>query len=178
MRLRLLTGGKIYSISLYASTEGLASTGSRSKLGRILTSIAGYPFASAVSFLLMYLLVQKEYDMICYIFAGFIVVNLVLWVRNLYGIVWLLIFGAMVGSILYFDYPSIEIFAIKVFVAIIFSEAIYTAVVIFILSIKDKQNAGDAKNLAKSTFIPTAIWGVLFMAQAFYFGYLGIQLWF
>lgn len=178
----LVFGHGTKQINLFASTEGVAETlttkGIRGWIPRILISLAGYPFASAMSLLLMYLLVQEKYNMICYILLGFVLVNFVLWVKNLYGRLWLIIFGGIIGSILYFDYPMMEAFLLKVIVAITFSEAIYTALVILYLSIKDRHNAGDATSLAERTFIPTVIWGLLFVAQALYFGYMGIQLWF
>lgn len=174
----MLTSGKVYSISLFANTEGVARTGSRFWVGRVLTSIAGYPFSSFVSFVLMYFLFHQKYEIICYALLGFVVINVLFWVRNIYGILWLLTFGAILGVIWYTGFTTWGVYLITLFVSIVFVEAIYTAFIILWLSIREKENAGDARNLSRSTFIPTVIWGLLFALQSLYFGYLGITHWF
>lgn len=181
----LVTGGKVTKIELFASTEGTAWTNSPTWLGRVLTSIAGYPFASGMSFIFLYFIKQGDYTLMIGFLLAFLVLGFIFWlrnirfliIRNLYGIFWLLTFSGLFGGLLYLDNPVLTQHVLLFLTAILFVQSIISAFVIMKLSFKKPKNAGDATNLAKSVIIiPTQVWGILFFAQSLVFGYYGINL--
>lgn len=172
----LLTGGKVDKIELFANTEGLAWTQSRFWLGRVLTTMAGYPFASFISFLFLYYLSNQKYLSIIIILLTILIIAIILWVRNFYGFLWCISFG----FIFYYIYQLNNAFYIETVLyfitAVLFMESLYSAFVILKLSFTRPKDAGDATSLARTTLIiPAFVWGLAFFAQAVFFAYMGIQ---
>lgn len=161
----LLTFGKIKKIDIFYNTEGLITHTSKNRFLRFLVTLAGYPFASAMAWVLAYLYLQEDYEKLCYLIAGTGVINLIFWVRNLYGIIWLITFGTMT-VLTYFYVPQLNILLIKLIVAVTMYASVKSAFDVLSLSIKKPKDAGDATTLRKSTMIPTFIWGSLFFAQS------------
>lgn len=169
----MLLGGRVKRISLFSNTEGEAITASRFWIGRVITSYAGYTFSSLIAFVCFFLISVGEVKYVLYGFIGFAVVNLVLWVRNFYGIIWLISFISLCGVLLYYGSENLQIFITFFLSAIILTQSVSTAFIILVLSFKDSKNAGDATNLAKHTFIvPAFIWGMLFFGQSVYIAFL------
>lgn len=171
----LLTSGKVYSISLFTNTEGLAVTGSRYWLGRVIVAISGYIFSSFFAFLTFYLYFENKYEWILYILATFCLVNMVLWVRNFYGFIWLVTFTTLLVISYLFLTPLALSYFTLIICSILLTESVTTSFVILKLSHKQPDKAGDAKSLKEATFIPTIIWGLFFFIQSLYFSYLVIR---
>lgn len=172
----LLTSGNVVSIDLNSNTSGSATTQSKYWLFKIAIALAGYFFSSATAFLLFYLISKAKYTWVFYIFCAFAIVNLLFWVRNAYGIFWLLLFSGILALVYYYRIPE-YMFATSVFFSgIVLFESIFSAATVCWISMNEPSNAGDASLLKEFTFIPAPIWGMLFLAQALYFGYLTIQL--
>ncbi|RXI96215.1 M50 family peptidase [Anaerobacillus alkaliphilus] len=162
----LLCKGRVIKISLFPSTEGQIITASGSWISRVFISYAGYTFSPLVAYACFYLIGEGLYLELLYGFIGVAIINLVLWVRNLYGVFWLTTF---IGLCLLFVYlghvGAIEIF-VQFLAALLLVEAVRSAFIICYLSFRDRRQAGDATSLAKSTFIPAFIWGTLFFVQS------------
>ncbi len=172
----LLTSGNVVSIDLNSDTSGAATTQSKYWLFKIMIALAGYFFSSATAFLLFYLISKAKFTWVFYIFCVFAIVNLLFWVRNAYGIFWLLIFAGILGLVFYYRIPN-YLFATAVFFsALVLFESVFSAATICWISMNEPSNAGDATNLRDFTYIPAPIWGMLFLAQALYFGYLTVKL--
>lgn len=166
----LVTGGKVTKIELFASTEGTAWTNSPTWVGRILTSAAGYPFASGMSFVFLYLIKQEDYTLMIIVLLAFLLLGFIFWlrnigfliIRNLYGIFWLLTFSGLFGGLLYVNNPVLTQHVLLFLTAILFVQSIISAFVIMKLSFKKPKDAGDATNLGRSIIIiPTQVWGRL-----------------
>lgn len=166
----LLMGGKIHRIDLFANTEGVATTSSRFWLARVLTSFAGYPFASFVAFLFFYFLLQEQYQVLFYGLAITAALNLLLWVRNLYGIIWLVSLIGLLAGLHYLGDEQIIEYSLLFIGSILLSESIAAAMGILVLSIKQPLDAGDASSLRKSTWVSARIWGLVFFLQSLWFG--------
>lgn len=170
----IITGGKVASIKLFANTSGEAWS-ENTRFGRILTTIVGYPFASVVSVILLKLLSEENYTLIMIIITTFVVVSFILWIRNVYGLIWVISFIYILYQVITANNPTIIIHLVTLLVCIIFIEAIQKAFTIFILSIRDPRNAGDASSLRRSTIIiPTQVWGLFFLIQALILSGYGI----
>jgi len=172
----LLTSGKVYSISLFTNTEGLAITGSRHWFGRVTVAISGYTFSSFFAFLTFYLYSQDKYELIVYILGGFCLANLLfLWVRNLYGIVWLVSFTGILWLSNHFLTHHAMAYFILFVISILLSESVSSAFTILRLSIKEPTRAGDAKSMRDATYLPTVFWGIIFFAQSLLFAFLALK---
>ena len=172
----LLTSGNVVSIDLNSDTSGAAVTQSRFWLCRVLIALAGYVFSSSTAFLLFYLISQSKYEWVIYVFSAFALINLLFWVRNAYGIIWLLLFASMLGVIFYYKNPDLMAVTAVFFSAVVLFESVWSAAVVCWISMHEPQNAGDASNLKTFTFIPAPLWGLFFLAQAIYFAYQSLLL--
>ncbi|WP_281269094.1 M50 family metallopeptidase [Bacillus taeanensis] len=170
----MLTDGKINRVMLFSNTEGLAFTSYRSWFGKVLTAAAGYPLASITAFFFFYLYSLGNYQWIVYILIGITAMSLLFWVRNLYGIYWLVAFGGMLYVIYQHITHPYARYAVLFIISVQMIESVYSSFTIFYLSIKRKNDAGDAAALAASTHIPAACWGLLFLMQSLYFAYLAL----
>jgi hypothetical protein len=162
----LLTSGKVYSISLYRTTEGVAYTSSRSWVSSVIVTYAGYTFASVVSVLSFYLIAEGHVLVLFYSFLGLAIINLLLWVRNFYGVIWLLFFIGSCVLLMYFQLRLVKEIVVYFLSSIVLVHSLLASITIFLLSMSNRQNAGDAYGLQKLTYIPAFVWGFLFFFQS------------
>lgn len=173
----MFTFGKVEKIELFANTSGTAWSSSRFWIGRVLTSLAGYPFASATSYLFLYLIINQKYIYVLGILLIMLVFSFILWVRNLYGFFWIITFLVFMNGLIIYDNATLTYNILLFITTIIFMESISSAFDIFKLSFTQPTKAGDATSLWKSIiFAPSPIWGTFFFVQSLLFGYLGIRL--
>lgn len=185
----LITGGRVEKIELFSNTEGTAWTSSRNWFGRFLTSIAGYPFASFVPFSFLYLMTLEKdvqftlnlyvttvpinfvgMDIVLYTMIFFLLVSLILWVRNLYGFFWMLSFIALFFFLIRADMPLLTDSIVLFITFILVIKSTTSAWDIVNLSFKRTHDAGDATSLHRAThIIPTQVWGIFFFVQAVVF---------
>lgn len=173
----LITSGRVYNIQVFSDMSGVAYTGRSSWLGRVLTSLAGYPFASFVAFVYVLLIQMGHLNVVFYSLVGMLVVSLVLWVRNWFGFIWVTVF--LVGTVGMYVYASTELMTMYVYliIAVLLVEALWTACIVLYISFKTPKESGDCYNLSKSTKIPAIFWGLFFVGQALYFFNLSYTYW-
>jgi len=173
----ILTGGRVQSISLFKNTGGLAITSHRGLIGRVITLFAGYPTASLFSVLYIYALSEGWYRYIAITLSVILIYNLIFWVRNIVGWVWIL---SVLGG-LYFLYTNHYWSGFEISLTIIgltlLIQAFLSSWVIFAMTLKDHDQAGDASLLANTTKIPSVFWGSLFVLQGIVLFILGIIIW-
>jgi len=167
----LFLEGSVKKIELFNDASGTTTTTTKTKFGSFMVAIAGYPFASIVSCFIFYLIsVGYEKGLLIGISILFLFM-LALWIRNIYGAIWILAFCGINGYLIYLNnYHYIQIAALlyAVFIAV---DAVFSSIVILFLSIKQKDKAGDATLLKKITGVPAFIWGLFFAALAIYIFY-------
>lgn len=173
----LLTSGKVYKVQIFSDTSGVAYTGTNNWFSRVLTSLAGYPFASASAFGLIYLMSIDKTIWVFYIIMSLLLVSLVFWVRNIFGLVWICVFGFFTFMIHASGTENMFNIYITLIIAVLLVESVKSSFVILKLSIKSSSNSGDAYNLSQSTFIPAVVWGLFFAVQSVYFLVLGFNYW-
>lgn len=172
-----LTFGKIEKIELFSNTEGLAWTSSPFWIGRVFTSFAGYPAASATSFLFLYFISKHEYFYLFIILCFVIVFSLIFWIRNIYGVLWAISSLGLIYYLITNGNEEIIKAVLLMITTILFFESLKSAFIILKLSFKQPMDAGDATSLWKSIlFIPPQVWGIVFFLQALVFSCMGLQL--
>ncbi|SFK12531.1 Peptidase M50B-like [Halobacillus dabanensis] len=172
----LITGGEVRRVSLLPNTSGFALTGHTSWIGQVLTSLAGYVFASFFAFVFFWLVSRGQYKWMVYILMGFLLINLIFWVRNVYGLFWIFTFGAGFIWLLRSGHEQVVHYVLLFLASLILVESVTSAFEIMWISLVSPGQAGDAANLARATkFIPAPFWGILFFVQALYFALLSIK---
>lgn len=165
-----LSGGGIHHIRLFHDTSGAAYVSSKNRLSLILTALAGYPFASAMAFGCFWLIMNGYTDWMYYTLFGVLIISLLFWVRNGFGLLWTALFLAGTAAVYFYAPAVLQHGYIQMVAAILLVESIRSSWVIFYLSLVSPQSAGDAADLKKATWITARFWGVLFFLQSLYFG--------
>lgn len=164
----VLTSGEVISIELSSDTSGSAFTKSGSKLKAMMVSFAGYPVAAMLSGILIAYTTAHQPKIVFFLLLTIALLNLTLFVRNFYGIVWLFSFSALILFIFWLGDATLSyLFALAV-TLISFSETVFSTLIILYLSLFQPKKAGDASNLARVSGIPAAIWGILITACVSY----------
>jgi len=171
----LLLNGKVYSIKLFHNTSGEAVTGQKGWFSSVVISYAGYTFSSITVYVCFMLLSKGQSLFILYGFVFLAVLNLLLWIRNVYGALWLITFIMMCGWIIYSDKTEVQIFLAYFLSSILLTQSVSSALQIFMISLIRRKAAGDATSLASYTKIPAVLWGFLFFLQAIYVAIISIK---
>ncbi|MFG6146712.1 M50 family metallopeptidase [Halobacillus sp. B23F22_1] len=172
----LLTGGEVRNISLFPNTSGVTMTGHSSWLSQLLTSLSGYVFASFVGYFFFYLIIKGHYRWMVYILMALLLINVLFWVRNIYGIFWLVTFGAGFIWLLRTGHQTVIQYVLVFIACLVMVEAVSSAFEIMLLSLFSPSQAGDAANLARIVpFVPAPIFGFMFFGQAAYFFWLAFR---
>lgn len=157
----ILTSGEVISIELSSDTSGAALTKSGSKIKAMLVSLSGYPFAALMSGIFIALASHNQYKIIFFILISIALINLAFFVRNTYGIVWLITFSGLVIFTFWTGIKEVSNTAALSVSLISLSESVFSTLTILYLGFNEPRKAGDATNLAKTTKVPAAIWGIL-----------------
>lgn len=171
-----LFGGRVETISLFMNSEGVTYSSQSTWIGSFFTSLAGYIFSSFMAFLSFWLIKKEKQTILIDTLLGFIVLNLVFWVRNLYGLFWLASFGVIFLYMLIKGSQNVRNNLLLLIASIILVDSIKSAYEILLISFLQPKSAGDAENLAQLTaFMPVQIWGIFFFAQSLWFCYQGLK---
>lgn len=164
----LITGGGVVNIKLSADTSGAAQTKSKYWLGKVLVSLAGYPVSSITAWFFFWLIKQQMINYVFYVLISLVLINLTLWVRNTFGMIWLLVMGTLTTLIYLYQNISAHYYYSIFCAGIILFQSVYTSITLVIISFKNPAKAGDAKNLKDFTYIPGFIWALLMLFFALY----------
>ncbi len=167
----LIMQGKVHKIELMRDTSGSTVTQCPTLVGNILVSMAGYPFAAFAGWFLCYLNEVGYQQGLILGLSLLMVVMLIFWIRNWYGLIWIVLFCALNGWLLYTGNTQYINIAALFYATVVMIEAVSSSVILLFLSIKDSNSAGDATNLAKFTHIPAFFWALLFLAFSCWMGY-------
>lgn len=167
----LFTSGEVDSIELNPNASGLTKTKSKSQWSSIVITLSGYLFASGFAWISFWILSYKNYSWFFYLLLATAILNLMLWVRSGFGILWLLIFIAAIGLVWwYFPGKISNWFALSLATMLQF-ESLFTTFVLLKISIMKSSAAGDAFQLQKILWLPAAIWALLFVSFALFCTY-------
>ena len=167
----LLTDGQVIKVELFSDTSGTTVTKSKSKFGQFMIAFSGYPFAAFMAYLFSFLIYNHYFSAVIISIAVLAFINLLFFVRNAHGIIWLIIFIALaVLNMMYGNKLSTIGFAVIVG-AVNLLETLWSSLVITLLSFRKGKSAGDATNLHKLTHVPAFIWALLFLTMSVFVVY-------
>lgn len=171
-----LLGGNVEKISLFMNSEGVTYSNQSTWIGSFFTSLAGYTFSSFMAFVSFWLIGMKKHTILIDILLVFIVLNLIFWVRNPYGLFWLCSFAIAFLILLIKGSQNLRENVLLLIASVLLVDSVQSAYEILYISIFQPQAAGDAANLAHLTvFIPAPLWGIFFFLQALWFCFFGLK---
>lgn len=171
----LLTGGKNHRMELQPNMSGVTITESTNKIQQFFIALAGYPFASAFACAGFYLVLNNTTGIFHIVLLGITILQLLLNIRNTYGIIWsLAVISLLLLELL--KMPELMWATGVIICSVILFESLIMAGYILYLSFTNHKNAGDAFNIQRLTHIHSGFWGLLFFAQAVFFVILSIKL--
>lgn len=166
-----ITSGKTHRIELHPNMSGFAITESSSKFQQFLISLGGYVFASSFAYFSFLMINAKMYKILILLLIGIVFFQLLLNVRNTFGIVWSIVSIVVLSACVFYQ-PQLA-YAISVMISsVVLIDSVLTSAWIMILSLSKPKQAGDAFNLQKTTSVPAFFWGLFFFVQALFFTYL------
>jgi Peptidase M50B-like len=168
--------GHVDTIALLMNADGITRGTQSIWIINVITSGAGYIFSSFMAFFSFWLIRKEKYTVLIDILLVFIIINLLLWVRNPYGLFWLVSFGLLFLSLLIKGSKTVIINLCQLIASVLLVESISSAYDIFLISMMNPQAAGDATNLSQLTvLLPAHVWGGFFFIQALLFSFLGFK---
>jgi hypothetical protein len=174
----LFLSGKVHRIDLLSDTSGSVLTATKNGFSRFLVSLAGYPSSALFAYLCFYFIEQKADNYVVYILIGISVLNLVFYVRNAYGIFWLISFITIAVLVIYAN-DAMLMYAFSLLCSfIVLTDAVISGINLLLIAIKTPKTAGDAKNLNESTHLPVVFWALILLGFSVFFAYKTIWVFF
>ena len=152
-------------IDLFSNTSGAAVTTSPYWLSKFLVALAGYVFSSFFAFASLFFIRYGNYYLVIYSLLFLCFLSLIFWVRNKYGIFWIVLFVLL--SLIFLKYGTYDInYYFAVFICgVLLLESVYTSMIVMYLSFTDHYNSGDAYHLSEFAVLPAFVWHFDFMHQ-------------
>ena len=167
----LLFSGKVYKIELFADLSGTTVSSTKSRISRIIVSLTGYLFSVLMAWVMFYLLYHQQQRAVIILFTSMSLFCLVFFVRNIYGVIWLLAFTVLNMAALYFLSYEMIYWIAFVFSVLLLGDALASVLFLLWLSIRTPRKSGDAHSLRQLTGIHEAVWALIFVAFALWITY-------
>lgn len=169
----VLVGGRVTSITIEPDTSGL--TQSLVPVGRVargLVASSGYLGAAAVGCLLMAATrVEKRAHVILLGLGLFMLVTLVLWMRNAFGVVVVLAWAGTLILLARRGVTNAARFLLSLLAIQVALQSVYDIRVLFLI----ERGASDADTMARLFFLPSWVWATAWMLTSV--AMLGATLW-
>lgn len=162
------------------------TTGSlTSPFKKALISYAGYTGASVAAIGLFYLVSRGHYHLVIYLYLGLSVLALLLWIRNIFGVIWGLSIAVLLALPVYFRYQTVlpvnfnfemVLVHISIFLAsVLFTQSIICAIQVCKQAFMSRSNPARKAALVQTKLIPAVILGLALFGQTLYAGYFFVQ---
>jgi hypothetical protein len=170
-----LEGGMKNKIRLYRDGTGQTTGSLISSFKKALISYAGYTGTSVAAIGLFYLVSRGHYRLVIYLFLGLSVLALMLWIRNMFGVIWGISFAVLLALPIYFHFET-ALFHISILLAsVLFSQSIICAIEVCKQSFMSRSNPARKAALVQTKFVPAVILGLTLVGQTVYVGYFFVQ---
>jgi hypothetical protein len=158
----LLTGRKLRGIRLHSDTSGLTlSAGRPSGPGMILTLLAGYVAPPLIGLAGAWLLGGNRITLLLWVAVTLLLAMLVM-IRNAFGVVSLLVTGALVFAVSWYATPQVQAAFAYTGVWFLLLGGVRPVVELQRLRSRGRMPASDADQLAGLTPFPAFFWVVFF----------------
>ncbi|WP_330439746.1 M50 family metallopeptidase [Micromonospora sp. NBC_00821] len=158
----LLTGRKLHGIRLHSDTSGLTlSAGRPTGPGMILTLLAGYVAPPLVGLAGAWLLGGNRITLLLWVAVALLLAMLVM-IRNVFGVVSLLVTGALVFAVSWYATPQVQAAFAYTGVWFLLLGGVRPVVELQRMRSRGRMPASDADQLAGLTPFPPLFWVSLF----------------
>jgi hypothetical protein len=165
-----LCGGHLEKVVLMSNSEGVTYGPKSGKLEGIVSSMSGYICSSLMGLVSFWLIKKEKYTVLIDLLLAIIFINLILWVRNPFGVIWLVVFAFGFLLLLIKGTHTLIYHFLLLIASILLVDSIKSSIEIFAMSMVHPMGAGDAANLFFLTMIvPVQAWGGFFFIQSLVF---------
>ncbi|GIP40255.1 hypothetical protein J31TS4_35350 [Paenibacillus sp. J31TS4] len=157
----LLLSGKVYSISLFSDHSGVTQSAITRGWALIPVGLAGYMTASLTAWLLFRLDAKGREGMGMKAVLLVAIVSLLLFVRNQFGVLWLLGFIVLTALILLFAGRTVGRIYYLIVAFLTLEESVMGPFSLVLYALENPAQAGDATLLAIHSPLPAVVWALL-----------------
>ncbi|MDF2924785.1 MAG: family peptidase [Paenibacillaceae bacterium] len=158
----LLLSGKVMYIELYADHSGVTKSMITRPWSMIPIGLAGYMTASLFAWMLFALYSRGLQKQGLAAVTGLAALTLVLFVRNGYGMLWLIGFVALNVVVLLWGNQTIIKWYYLLIAFLTLEESMVGSLYLLYLGVNHPRQAGDATLLDQATGVPAVVWGLWF----------------
>lgn len=164
----LLLGEKIKDIKINPDYSGSCTTKSKSKFKAFCVSIVGYVIPSLLGYLIICELQNTMLNLLFYILIGVNIFALVFYIRNTFGIIWVLSFSMINILFLYIPmFKPLQPYILYFYSCVLLVENMLATLSLLKINLVSAKDSGDSYNLQKLTHIPALVYSLLFVGYAF-----------
>lgn len=174
----ILLSGEAMEIKLNSNTSGSALTKTSSKMKAFLVSFAGYPIAALGALGLMALSFRQDFRTGFLILISISIINLIIFVRNTYGIFWLVTFSVLIFISNWYLPASIALILFRFISLIAFIEGITSTFTVVAIGIAHPKKAGDITSMEKFSGIPAFFWSIIMAITVGYISWISLSRYF
>lgn len=164
----LLFNGEVYRIELFSNSAGTATTSTKCKFFSFLVSLSGYISSSVMAYMLFYMIYHGLEIYILWGITIWFAIILIFFVRNFFGIFWMLSFMGINAYLLYLQNITYIHYVVYIYALIVMIDSVTSTLIAFYLSLIHPSQSGDCYNLQKIAVLPTFIWGLFFLLFSFF----------
>jgi hypothetical protein len=159
----LLTGRRVTAIRIHRNHAGSAESLGRGGLGAVISGFFGYPTPAIVGAALLWC-VFNGYTATALVVGTVIIVGTLLFIRNAFGLLVVLLSAAASGALWYFAPPEVQAYALLIIGCALLVGAVraYFGVVAVHTRRRTQLSTSDAYLLYRRTHIPSPVWLLLF----------------
>lgn len=158
----LALSGHVMYIELYANHSGVTYSQITSQWSLIPISLAGYTFASLFAWYMFHARAKGKERLGLQMITIVAVLSLVLFVRNEYGIMWLIGFVLLNILMLAFMPRWLRDVYYLLLAFLMLEEAVFGSFSLILYALQNPAQAGDATNLSLATPVPALGWAIFF----------------
>jgi hypothetical protein len=164
--LTLILSGKVLYIHLFSDHSGVTYSSVSYSWRFIPISLAGYIMASGFTVLLFGLYAKGKSQIGLILLSGIAALNVIFFVRNTYGVLWCIGFIICNIIVIYVPWGWLREFYFTLIAFVGLVESVLGPIYLVVTALQSPSQAGDAANLSQLTFIPAAIWALIFSITA------------
>lgn len=159
----VMVGRRLKSIVLNFDSSGVTgSTGKGKGLGVIIKTMAGYPGPALMGLLIAYLISIDKVNLALLVLASTSL--LLLFVRNLFGIVSIVTWNTLVIGTLWLDNSTLSLVVASGCSAILMIGSVKATLELRARGDKNDGTVSDSDALGQATFISSSVWTMFFIA--------------
>jgi len=171
----LALSGKVMYINLYADHSGVTYSSLTKSWAFLPVSLAGYFTASLFAWFLFSAYSRGKQRFGLQVMTVLAVLSLVLFVRNAFGVTWLIGFIVLTILVLALSPKWLRDFYYLLVAFICLEESVFGPFSLILYASRNARQAGDASNLANYTGVPAVVWAVVFTLFALWCAKQAVQ---